>query len=137
MNSPGSFNGVRLLLVDDEPHVTHILARRLTKLGAEVRVARDGKEGLAEAIAFEPQVIVSDLQMPRMDGLDMAVALAANESSAGIPIVMISGRGFLLDDDRTRETRIVEILEKPFSISAVISVLSRILEAPYAGEAAA
>ncbi|MEL7482778.1 MAG: response regulator [Planctomycetota bacterium] len=117
----------RILLVDDEPHVTHILGRRLGKLGAEVHVARNGSEGYERAVELVPDLILSDLQMPRSDGLDMAVRLAETPTTSQVPIVMLSGRGFLLDDARVRTTRIVEVLEKPFSVSTVIQVFTRVL----------
>lgn len=117
----------RLLLVDDEPHITHILSRKLGKLGVEVAVARNGAEGFERAVEFAPSLILSDLQMPKLDGLGMAIKLAEDPATAGIPIVMISGRGFLLDDTRVRQTRIVEVLEKPFSVNAVIDVVGRVL----------
>ncbi len=116
-----------ILLVDDEPHITHILGRKLAKLGADVKVARNGAEGFACAVERPPSLILSDLQMPKMDGLEMALALAGHPVTSQVPIVMISGRGFLLDDTRLRQTRIVEVLEKPFSATAVADLVCRIL----------
>ncbi|MEO1535554.1 MAG: hypothetical protein AAFS11_08345 [Planctomycetota bacterium] len=57
----------------------------------------------------------------------MAVRLAETPTTSQVPIVMLSGRGFLLDDARVRTTRIVEVLEKPFSVSTVIQVFTRVL----------
>lgn len=124
MSDPNT-NPPRVLLVDDEPHITHILARKLTQLGAEVRTARNGVEGFETAVEFRPAIVLSDLQMPKADGLEMAIRLAEHESTAETPIIMISGRGFLLDDTRLRQTRIVEVLEKPFSVRDVMELVAK------------
>lgn len=116
-----------VLLVDDEPHITHILSRKLRVMGADVRVARTGVEGLQLAAEQLPDIILSDLQMPEMDGIEMAVRLADDPATARVPIIMISGRGFLLDDARLRQTRIIEVLEKPFSVNAVLTLVHKTL----------
>ncbi|MEM1071876.1 MAG: response regulator [Planctomycetota bacterium] len=115
---------VRVLLVDDEPHITHLVRRRLQGLGIGVRVTRDGQEGFAAAVSEPPELIVSDLQMPKIDGLTLAEQLRADERTADVPILMISGRGFLLSNERVAKTNIIEVFEKPFSIE---TVLDRIL----------
>ncbi len=118
----------RLLLVDDEPHVTLVLSRKLERVGYEVQTARDGEEGFLMAQSFQPDLIVSDLQMPRMDGLGMATSLAGHPATARIPILMLSGRGFLLDPHLASTTRIVRVLEKPFAASDIIRCAGEILE---------
>ncbi|MEL6497785.1 MAG: response regulator [Planctomycetota bacterium] len=127
METGGRNPGPRLLLVDDEPHITHILGRKLSRLGAEVVSARNGSEALSMAIEHPPSLVLSDLQMPKINGLELALALAAHPATSTIPIVMISGRGFLLDDSRLEETNIVEVLEKPFSAKTVAEIVSRVL----------
>lgn len=117
----------KILLVDDEPHITHVLSRRLERRGYAVRVARDGQEGLRLAGEWRPHLIISDLQMPRLDGLSMAERLRAAAETEWTPIIMISGRGFLLDADRLRRTNITEVLEKPFSAEAVLELAERII----------
>ncbi|MCA9274029.1 MAG: response regulator [Phycisphaerales bacterium] len=117
----------RLLLVDDEPHVTLVLSRKLEREGYEVRTARDGEEGYQTARGFQPDLIVSDLQMPRMDGLGMATTLAGDPTTFNIPILMLSGRGFLLDKQLAATTRIVRVLEKPFAASDIIRCAGEIL----------
>lgn len=117
----------RILLVDDEPHVTHVLSRRLQKLGYETRVARDGEEAIGLVAEYRPILILSDLQMPRMDGLTLAERLKAHEATASTPILMISGRGFLLDELRVRNTNISEVIEKPFGLEMVIQRIETLL----------
>lgn len=119
----------RLLLVDDEPHVTIVLSRKLEREGYEVQTARDGEEGYRTAATYRPDLVVSDLQMPRVDGLGMARLLAGDPATAKIPILMLSGRGFLLDKELAKSTRIVRVLEKPFAASDIIRCAGEILSA--------
>lgn len=120
----------KLLLVDDEPHVTLVLSRKLERAGFEVQIARDGEEGFAKAQSFLPDMIVSDLQMPRADGMTLAVNLAGCVATNKIPILLLSGRGFLLDDEVRANTNIVRVLEKPFSAKDIIANVNEILNAP-------
>ncbi|PHQ82368.1 MAG: hypothetical protein COB69_02060 [Phycisphaera sp.] len=127
----------RILLVDDEPHVTLVLSRKLERAGFRVETARDGEEGFAVACEFLPDLVISDLQMPRVDGLTLATNLAANETTKCIPILMLSGRGFLLDTKLANATRIVKVLEKPFAASDIIQNAMEIVSLNEAGEQAA
>lgn len=128
----------RILLVDDEPHVTLVLSRKLERAGFRVEVARDGEEGFAVACDYLPDLVISDLQMPRADGLTLATNLAANETTSSIPILMLSGRGFLLDTSLAASTRITKVLEKPFAASDIIQNAIEILSVHSdAGEKAA
>ena len=127
----------RILLVDDEPHVTLVLSRKLERAGFRVETARDGEEGFAVACEFLPDLVISDLQMPRVDGLTLATNLAANETTKSIPILMLSGRGFLLDTKLANATRIVKVLEKPFAASDIIQNAMEIVSLNEAGEQAA
>lgn len=120
----------KLLLVDDEPHVTLVLSRKLERAGFDVQIARDGEEGFTKAQSFLPDMIVSDLQMPRADGMTLAVNLAGCEATKEIPILLLSGRGFLLDDEVRANTNIVRVLEKPFSAKDIIANVHEILDAP-------
>ncbi|MEL6795959.1 MAG: response regulator [Planctomycetota bacterium] len=135
--TPNVQSGPRLLLVDDEPHITHILGRKLSKLGAKIVVARNGSEALALATDQPPDLVLSDLQMPKMNGLEFALALAEHPATRGVPVIMISGRGFLLDDTRVKQTNIVEVLEKPFSAKTVAELVGRVLAWTPDAEAAA
>ncbi|HED54092.1 MAG TPA: response regulator [Phycisphaerales bacterium] len=117
-----------VLLVDDEPHVTHVLSRKLQRAGLDVRIARDGEEAQRLAHELIPDIVVTDLQMPRVDGLGLALGLAASEQTCNVPILMLSGRGFLLDAELAQKTRIVRILEKPFSATEILACVREILE---------
>jgi len=80
-----------VLVVDDESQIRDLFGRFLSRSGIAVRFAADGVGGLAEAQARIPDVIVSDLGMPRMDGLAFCRALRRDPATSSVPILVISG----------------------------------------------
>jgi CheY-like chemotaxis protein len=83
----------RVLIVDDMPLVRQVLGRLLALSGMVVSLAADGCEALTEARATLPDVIVSDLEMPRMDGVALCRALRADEATRRVPIVVVTAGG--------------------------------------------
>jgi CheY-like chemotaxis protein len=80
-----------VLVVDDECQIRDLFGRVLSRSGMAVRFAEDGVGGLAEARARVPDVIVSDLGMPRMDGLALCRALRRDPATQTVPILVVSG----------------------------------------------
>ena len=81
----------RVLLVDDERDVLEVLALALAPLGYLIETAINGADAIERALAFLPEVVVTDLLMPVVDGIELAKALRSNASTAGTKIVMCSG----------------------------------------------
>ena len=79
----------RVLVVEDEPEIAAVLAEIL-RSRYRVEVARDGAEGLAKARALHPDLIVMDVFLPKLDGLDAAVALKSSSDTADIPVILLS-----------------------------------------------
>lgn len=109
-----------VLLADDEPHITHVVSRKLEKAGFETIIARDGEEALRVALEVVPDVIVTDLQMPRMNGFEFAAELRENDSTAEIPIIMLTARGYFLNQEELERTNIREVLSKPFTARGLL-----------------
>jgi CheY-like chemotaxis protein len=80
-----------LLLVDDEDATRSALARWFER-DYDVAIARDGNEGLAAATAFPPDVIIADVWMPRLDGIEMISRIRGIAPLAGIPVVFLTGQ---------------------------------------------
>ena len=117
-----------ILIADDEPYITYMLASRLTEREMNVMTATNGEEALAMAIASPPRVIVTDFQMPRMSGLDLARALKGRPETAAIPIVMLTARGHKLTPTELRETSIQHLMFKPFSARELVALLDEYLD---------
>ncbi|MEQ8822671.1 MAG: response regulator transcription factor [Sumerlaeia bacterium] len=82
-----------ILVVDDEKDIRDLLDYNLTKNGCRVRTVATGEDALREARDNPPDLIVLDLMLPGIDGLEVCKRLKANERTASIPIVMLTARG--------------------------------------------
>lgn len=83
----------RVLVVDDVAQVRELYGRFLTLAGMEPILAADGLEGLTSARASRPDLVVCDLEMPRMNGIDLCAALRADAATRRLPIVAVTGSG--------------------------------------------
>ena len=82
----------RVLVVDDEPDLLELIHYNLTKAGYDVASVLSGEEALAHVRASLPDLIVLDVLLPGLDGLEVCKALRRNPTTAGIPIVMLTAR---------------------------------------------
>lgn len=117
-----------ILVVDDETHILHVVSLKLTRAGYEVITAEDGEEALELALEQKPDVVITDFQMPIMTGLDLCIQMRQHEETAKTPALMLTARGFGLDDDQIRQTNIVDVLSKPFSPREVLSRVEKLLD---------
>jgi diguanylate cyclase (GGDEF)-like protein len=85
-------NGLRVLAVDDDEMQLKLVERYLTRLGARVTVARDGRQALQEALAKTPQVVIADWMMPGMDGVDLCRALRRIRQGREMYFLLLTGR---------------------------------------------
>ena len=119
----------RVLLADDEAHITLLVARRLRAMGCEVRIARDGAEAWQIAQEWTPQLVITDLQMPYLSGIELATNLRKLPHTSDIPILMLTARGYILNEQERSQARISEMLSKPFSVRRVAEIAQRLLSA--------
>ena len=109
-----------ILLVDDERHLVSLVRFKLEKKGYVTLIAHDGERALAIATEHAPDLVVTDFQMPRMDGLQFATALEEADATTGTPVILVSGRGYSLSPTDLARTGIRHILPKPFSPSELL-----------------
>jgi two-component system phosphate regulon response regulator PhoB len=119
-----------VLIIDDEEYMRCILAYKLQRAGVEVLGAVNGEEGLALARARKPDLIITDYQMPVMNGLEMARELAADPQTAAIPIIMITARSHHFSAGELTVTGIRHLVEKPFSGRELIARIAEVLNLP-------
>jgi two-component system, OmpR family, alkaline phosphatase synthesis response regulator PhoP len=118
----------RILVADDEPHITHVVSLKLTNAGYDVRTAADGEEALELALGDPPDLLITDLQMPYMSGLELATSLKSDPRTADIPVLMLTARGFSIPRDEIERTNIAEVLSKPFSPKEVLAKVQSLLK---------
>ena len=94
---------VRLLLVDDEPHIVKALKVRLEASGFNVLVALNGDDALTLAFAERPDLIILDLMLPTISGFEVCEQLKRDPRSKHIPVIIYSGRGLVEEEDRCRQ----------------------------------
>ncbi|MEA5522309.1 response regulator [Limnoraphis robusta] len=118
---------ITVLLADDEPHVTHVMARAVRAAGMEVLTAEDGEEAYELATEHRPQLIVTDLQMPYMSGIDLAAKLNGNNELCRIPVILLSARGYVVENEAKQLSNIRMVIEKPFSARDVVAKIRDLL----------
>ena len=118
----------RILLVDDEVGFAELLRDLLVMDNYEVDVAHDGQEGLEKIEAFKPDVIISDIVMPRLSGFEMFKKVKAVPATSSIPFLFITG----FQDERVlaeaRKIGVFGILRKPIDIEQIENRLKDLLE---------
>jgi two-component system alkaline phosphatase synthesis response regulator PhoP len=131
-NRPPSDKRVRILIVEDEPAMVQGLRDNFEYEGYEVLSAADGAEGLELALTENPDLLVLDVMMPKMSGLDVCKQLKAKKPA--IPIIMLTARGQEIDKVVGLELGADDYVTKPFSIrelmARVKAVLRRVSPAP-------
>jgi DNA-binding response OmpR family regulator len=124
-----------VLLADDEAHITCVVAQKLRSAGFTVVTARDGAEAFELACKVCPALVVTDLQMPQLSGLELAEKLKLAPQTANTPVIMLTARGYILEPGMTARTNIRELMAKPFSARELLQRVTEILGA--AGKEAA
>jgi len=114
----------RILVVDDEPAVTDLLAYNLRKAHYEVLVASNGSEALRLARQAAPDLILLDLMIPEVDGLDVCREL---RKTSGVPIIMITARGEEIDRVVGLELGADDYVAKPFSVRELMARIKAVL----------
>ena len=117
----------KVLVVDDEIHIVHVVAIKLRSNGFEVITASNGAEALELACSQKPDIVVTDLQMPVMDGIEFVKKLRDNENTKNIPVIMLTGRSFTFDQENKDRLRIAECLGKPFSPKELLKKIEDVL----------
>jgi PAS domain S-box-containing protein len=116
--------GRRVLVVDDNRDGAALMAQMLRLLGNEVRTAHDGVEAVEQAGAFRPEVILMDVGMPRLNGLDATRRIRAQPWGKGIKIIALTGWGQENDRERSREAGCDGHLVKPVDLPDLEEMLA-------------
>src|SRR5256886_7349277 len=112
--------GTRILLIEDEHALTDVLSYNLEREGYEVQVAHDGQEGLRKAQMQLPDLILLDLMLPKMDGLEVCRELRSGDRTRGIPILMLTAKAEETDQVVGFTMGADDYVTKPFSIKVLM-----------------
>ena len=117
---------VRILCVDDDHAVANGFARLLEAMGHAVRVAFDGASALREAQNFRPELVLLDIDMPGMDGYEIAGRLREQQGEPSPTLVALTGWGLWKDQEQAQEAGFHRYLVKPVTDEALESLLAGI-----------
>ncbi len=116
---------MRVLVVEDDEEIAQVLQRSLRLEGYEVKLAADGVRGLDEAHAFLPDIIVLDLGLPRLDGIDVARRMRADDDDT--PILMLTARDALDSRVEGLDSGADDYLVKPFERQELLARIRALL----------
>jgi DNA-binding response OmpR family regulator len=124
----------RVLIIEDDPNVAEVVARYLQREGYQVEIVDDGARGLARALSHPPDLVVLDLMLPSLDGLEVCRQLRA---AAPVPVIMLTARGE--EDDRITglELGADDYVAKPFSPRELTARVKAVLRRAAGGITAA
>ncbi len=115
----------RILVIEDDPDISDLLGLHLKDVGAQITIVQDGQSGLQHALDDAWDLIMLDLQLPGMDGLDICRALRAQ--AAYVPVMMLTSRSTELDRVLGLEIGADDYLVKPFSIAELKARIKALL----------
>lgn len=116
-----------ILVVDDEDDISELIRYNLAKAGYRVTCVATGEDGLAAAKSHSPDLIILDLMLPGIDGLDVCKSLKMDLSTKNIPIIMVTARGDEADVVTGLELGADDYLAKPFSPRVLLARIKSVL----------
>ncbi len=113
----------RVLVVDDDPRLLQIVAMYLSIEGYDVATARNGEEGLSEITSKRPDLVILDVMMPGMDGLEACRRIRGNPVTSDLPVLMFSALSGDADVERARVAGANNLITKPFNLVGLGTVV--------------
>ncbi|MDD4990345.1 MAG: response regulator [Candidatus Pacebacteria bacterium] len=102
----------KILIIEDEEIISDLLAKKLSQIGYEVKVAFNGQEGLEMLYKEKPDLVLIDIVMPKKDGFETIAEMKGDETLKGIPVIIISNSGQPVELDKAREMGVQDWLIK-------------------------
>ena len=120
--------GPRILIIDDASELVSGIRAALETSGYRILTAFDGREGIRKAVEELPDLILLDIYMPEMDGIEVCQRLKENPPTASIPVVMFTTESDLYAKSELQKLGAVGYIEKPFEIKKLIRQIKEVLK---------
>ncbi len=117
----------KILVVDDEPDAVELIDFNLKANGYDVATASDGEEALQKARALLPNLIILDIMLPEVDGMEVCKILRRDQRTSGIPIIMLTAKAAEIDRVLGLELGADDYVTKPFSPRELVLRVKRLL----------
>ncbi|MFD0796388.1 response regulator [Maribacter chungangensis] len=118
---------MKILTIDDQLLVTFSVQRILTNRGYEVQTASDGLEGVKVFEQFQPDLVIVDYQMPKMNGVEVVEYIRVKRKSK-VPVLIMSGSTDITIKEKGFELGIADYLAKPVDLNKLVTVVSSLFE---------
>jgi len=116
-----------VLVVDDDPVILRLLQVNFELEGIGVVLAVDGEEGLKLAQSDPPDLVISDIMMPKVNGLELLAALRSSPDTASLPVILLSAKAQVADVQRGLELGADDYVTKPFDPLELIDRVYKVL----------
>jgi chemosensory pili system protein ChpA (sensor histidine kinase/response regulator) len=123
-----AYRPTRVMVVDDSVTVRKVTTRLLQRNGMEVITAKDGVDAVSILQEIKPDIMLLDIEMPRMDGFEVASFVRHDENLSDVPIVMITSRTGQKHRDRAMSIGVNEYLGKPFQEKSLLSTIEKLVK---------
>lgn len=120
---------IKILVVEDHPDSREVLVLQLLRMSfKEIIEAERGEEGIEKALAEGPDIIIMDLGLPGMNGIETTARLKQNPQTAHIPVIALTAWGEQFHKEKALEAGMVEYLTKPARLQAIKDVIEKVLQ---------
>jgi len=126
---PAPFRGKKILVADDDPPILRIVEMVLSRQGLRVLTAPDGEEAFQTAVTEQPDAILLDIRMPKLNGLELCAKLKATQSTAHIPVGFLTAEKDLESFKLAQDLGSVLYITKPFKPERLIDTIGVLLAA--------
>lgn len=116
-----------IVIADDESPIRLVVGEKLRSAGYTVVDARDGEEALDAVRTHRPVVVITDLQMPYMNGLELCTAMRQDPRTSHIPALLLTARGHVLTTEMLARTNIRRVMSKPFGVRELLEYVEQSL----------
>ncbi|MBJ7535757.1 response regulator [Rhodomicrobium vannielii ATCC 17100] len=118
-----------ILAIDDSPSVLQMVSLTLSSAGFRVLEAVDGADGYAKAVANPIDAVITDLNMPRLNGLEFIRKYRSHPSSAGVPVIFLSTESDVTSKNEAKAAGATGWIVKPFKQDQILAILKKVLGA--------
>ena len=117
-----------VLLCDDEIFILRAAEFKLKHAGYDVQIAGDGQEAWEAVQARKPDILITDCQMPRMNGLELVEQVRKNPDTKDLPVLMLTAKGYEIShEELAQKFNVIAVIAKPFSPRELLRSIDEIL----------
>ena len=130
MSGQSVSEGASILVIDDDVLMLELIALHLTSAGYQVRTAEDAVDGGRMMLESQPDLLLSDINMPYLNGLELVEAMRGDDNTVNVPVIFLSSMRDDATFERARKHRACAFLAKPVTREELLKTVSKVLDNP-------